>query len=115
MSQFTCYLQEEDPPEDHDIGHYSCVCGRCYGALADLERDARQQVTMLTEHLQRAIAAIHTGTQDMSEWLQLARRQHDEMPHNAPLCPSQAGIESSELRRKNMAQVVLSCRRAIGG
>lgn len=32
-----CYLQEEDPPEEHDIAKFGCVCGRCYNALAGLE------------------------------------------------------------------------------
>jgi hypothetical protein len=30
-----CYLQEDDPPEDHDIQRLSCVCGKCYEALAN--------------------------------------------------------------------------------
>lgn len=28
-----CYLQENDPPEQHDLATYSAVCGRCYEAL----------------------------------------------------------------------------------
>lgn len=50
----TCYLTEEDPPEDHDFARFSAVCGRCYGALADLERDARAQVAALTAKLTAA-------------------------------------------------------------
>jgi hypothetical protein len=39
-----CYLQEEDPPENHDLSRFSCVCGNCYGELADLEREARERL-----------------------------------------------------------------------
>lgn len=34
-SQYLCYLQEEDPPEDHALSTYSCVCGRCYQAAIE--------------------------------------------------------------------------------
>lgn len=30
-----CYLQEEDPPADHDMSRFSCVCGKCYEALSN--------------------------------------------------------------------------------
>jgi hypothetical protein len=45
----TCYLQEEDPPEDHDLLHYSAVCGRCYAALAGLLRSAEDQLAEAVE------------------------------------------------------------------
>lgn len=39
-----CYLQENDPPEDHDIERFSCVCGKCYEALSRLEEAAQRSL-----------------------------------------------------------------------
>jgi hypothetical protein len=44
-----CYLQEEDPPAEHDIERYSAVCGRCYGALAGLLRSAEDELAAARE------------------------------------------------------------------
>lgn len=51
-----CYLTEEDPPEDHDFARYGAVCGRCFGALSDLEREARNAA----DQMQLRIATITT-------------------------------------------------------
>ena len=45
----TCYLREEDPPEDHDLERYSAVCGRCYSALADLLRSSVDELAAARE------------------------------------------------------------------
>ena len=33
---------------------------------------------------------------DLFEWLSLARRQYNDMPHNAPFCPTLRGINKTE-------------------
>ena len=35
-------------------------------------------------------------SQDLAAWLQLARRQYAEMPHNEPICPTSMGIKKTE-------------------
>lgn len=47
LPEVACYLQEDDPPADHDLKRFSCVCGKCYGALADMEREAREECARL--------------------------------------------------------------------
>lgn len=46
-SQPKCYLTEDDDPALHDLERFSAVCGQCYGALADLEREARLECSRL--------------------------------------------------------------------
>lgn len=58
MTNQLCYLQEDDPPEDHDIGHYSCVCGRCYAALSDLHIAAEQEVVALRSMLRECLKVV---------------------------------------------------------
>lgn len=68
MQSQKCYLTEEDPPEDHDFQRYSAVCGRCYGALADLERDARN-----------ALASAETELTALREQLAAVERERDAL------------------------------------
>jgi hypothetical protein len=42
ISLIECYLTEEDPPADHDFARYGAVCGRCYNALAEMEKNERE-------------------------------------------------------------------------
>ena len=39
---------------------------------------------------------VYDLTGDLVSWLQLARRQYKEMPHNEPLCPTSMGIAKTE-------------------
>lgn len=48
-----CYLQEDDPPANHAPEKFGVVCGNCYSALADLEREARLEIARLREDLLR--------------------------------------------------------------
>lgn len=59
-----CYLQEEDPPEEHDLERLGAVCGQCYGAAVSL-MDAAERLAEFRKNridqLEAALTAIdHT-------------------------------------------------------
>ena len=70
-------------------------------------------ISDLLDSLHATLAALEMAAADAAEWRQLARRQYDEMPHNAPLCPTKAGIEKSEERSRIVASAIKLCREKI--
>ena len=94
----TCYLQEDDPPEDHDIRRLSAVCGRCYSALDEMHKAT----------IERLITALLIADRDIGEWVQLANRQREILPQvdHHPGGPSQAGIERSGDVRRQIGEAI---------
>lgn len=71
-SAITCYLTEEDPPENHDLGRYGAVCGRCYNAAAasdDLQafKDANDRLVSEAVRLHDRIAVLEKQLNLVSE------------------------------------------------
>lgn len=58
MSDIKCYLQEDDPPADHDLQTFGAVCGRCYEAAVAVDRE---NVLILRETLRLARKAIENS------------------------------------------------------
>jgi hypothetical protein len=69
------------------------------------------KVTLEDAVLLAAEAMLSQASTDICEWLQLARRQYDEMPHNSPLCPTTAGIQKSERVVRELAAVSVAIRK----
>lgn len=57
--------------------------------------------------------ALHLSLKDIGEWMQLARRQYAEMPRNAPLCPTLAGIGASDARKDRIGRALAQAATAI--
>lgn len=93
-----CYLQEDDPPEQHDLSQYSAVCGQCYTALDEVHK-----VT-----IERLITTLSLAHQDIGEWCQLAERQRTEIPQVDfnPIGPSQAGIAKSRRVQQSIGDAI---------
>jgi hypothetical protein len=103
MSDIQCYLQEEDPPEDHDPEHYGAVCGRCYSALDDMHKAT----------IERLEAALATAWSDIGQWIQLAERQREVLPNPdlQPACPTTAGIDRSRKVREEITKALQFAKR----
>jgi len=62
---------------------------------------------------QCVIDTLLAASQDIGEWLQLARRQYEEMLHNSPLCPTRAGIERSLVVQVQVGRAVAELRKEL--
>jgi hypothetical protein len=89
MSEQTCYLQEDDPPEDHDIDRFSCVCGKCYEALANLEEAAQGKL----RDIRRAIGPSY-GDVDEPIVDEVRRLATDNIAACESLCEAEDIIET---------------------
>lgn len=98
-----CYLQEDDPPEDHDISQCGAVCGRCYAALDDMHKASIERLEM---------ALIDAWT-DIGQWVQLAERQREVFPNpdHQPSCPTPAGIARSREVRAQITKALQFAKR----
>lgn len=54
--------------------------------------------------LRKIYIALSDAHRDIGEWIQLARRQRDELNQNLGVCPTQYGIDSSEKVRRALGQ-----------
>ncbi len=49
----------------------------------------------MAEEIERLLKTNSRYWRDILEWVQLAERQYAELPHNSPICPTQASINRS--------------------
>lgn len=76
----------------HEIAH--AMAGPDHGH----DSEWAAHYTKLVRDYMYPLRAVQILRQDVREWVQLAKRQRDELPRNGPVTPTDAGIACSESR-----------------